>query len=94
MTPERSWRETLAGRSGPQPSSAESTTDRVWRVRKNHTWIDARIGQGADSADVELQFFYGGELVFSRRCPTRDCALSDADARLRELQRAGWTTHW
>jgi hypothetical protein len=95
VTSDHPWRAAPAGCPGPEPpSSAESTTDRVWRVRKDHTWIDARIHQRADSADVELQFFYAGEVVFSRRWPTRDRALADADTRLQELQRAGWTTHW
>ena len=26
--------------------------------------------------------------------PTRDDAIGDADAKLHELQRVGWTTHW
>lgn len=71
--------------------------ERVWRTRKNHTWIDAQlvtVDDIADDATVELQFFYAGSLVFSRRWPTRDAALAHASRQLRELQRAGWNTHW
>jgi len=32
-------------------------------VRKNHTWLDARLADCAGSTDVELQFFYDGTLL-------------------------------
>ena len=53
-------------------------TARVWRVRKNHTWIDARLHERAQTRDVELQFFYDGTLVLARQCATRDAALAQA----------------
>jgi hypothetical protein len=40
-----------------------------------------------------VRFFYDGSLVFAQRWPTRDEALA-ARRPLRELQRAGWVTHW
>ena len=43
---------------------------RVWRLRKDHTWIVAR------------------------RWPSREQALTQAESQLRDLQRAGWNTHW
>jgi hypothetical protein len=61
-------------------------------VRKNHTSIDAHISDRG--VGVEIRYFYDGEPVLSQRWPTRQLALTDAAARLRELQRAGWTTHW
>jgi len=68
---------------------------RVWRVRKDHTWLDARIRECAGSGgDVELQFFYDGALLVARTWPSRDEALSEAEGQLRDLQRAGWNTHW
>ena len=67
---------------------------RVWRLRKNHTWIDAQIRGCVESDDVELQFFYDGTLVFARRWPSREAALVHAGDQLRDLQRAGWNTHW
>ena len=69
-------------------------TIRVWRVRKDHTWIDARMRDELEANGVELQFFYDGSLEFARRCGTRDEALADAGVYLRNLQRAGWNTHW
>jgi hypothetical protein len=65
---------------------------RVWRVRKNSTWLDARIQEGADGA--ELQFFRDNTLISARRWPSREDALADAARQLGELQRAGWNTHW
>jgi hypothetical protein len=67
--------------------------ERVWRARKNHTWIDAQL-RPSDEATFELRFFYDGDLVFSRSWPTRDAALAHASRQLGELQRAGWNTHW
>lgn len=67
---------------------------RVWRLRKNHTWLDARLNACAGSTDVELQFYYDGTFLTARRWPSRDEALTDAERQLRELQRAGWNTHW
>jgi hypothetical protein len=67
---------------------------RVWRARKDHTWVDARIRESPGSGGVELQFFYDGALVVARTCPTRESALTEAEGQLRDLQRAGWNTHW
>jgi hypothetical protein len=65
---------------------------RVWRVRKNSTWLDARIDGGDDG--VELQFFRDNALISARRWPSREDAMAAAARQLGELQRAGWTTHW
>jgi hypothetical protein len=67
---------------------------RVWRVRKNHTWLDARLRDCAGSSDVELTFFYDGAPLHTRRWPSRENAIADAERQLRDLQRAGWNTHW
>jgi len=72
----------------------DSASERLWRVRKQHVWIDARLRDRVASGDVELQYFYEGQLVIATRWPTRDAAIGDATARLRELQRVGWNTHW
>jgi len=70
-------------------------SSRLWRVRKDHTWVDARIRDCAgDEGSVELQFFYDGALLVARQWPSRDEALSEAEGQLRDLQRAGWNTHW
>jgi hypothetical protein len=67
---------------------------RVWRVRKNSTWLDARIDAGGDANGVELQFFRDNTLISTRRWPSREEALADAARQLGELQLAGWNTHW
>jgi len=67
---------------------------RVWRVRKDHTWVDARIRECRDAGGVELQFFYDGALMVARKWPSRESALTEAEQQLRDLQRAGWNTHW
>jgi len=48
-------------------------TVRLWRVRKDHTWIDAQVSTGPRGVDVH--FFLNGERVFSRPFSTRarDC---------------------
>jgi hypothetical protein len=66
-------------------------TDRVWRVRKNHTWIDAQLREGDG---IVLRCYRDGQPIYVRRWPTRELALTDADARLKELLRVGWMTHW
>jgi len=68
--------------------------ERVWRVRKHHVWIDAQLRRADDRTSVELEFFYDGQLLFAQGWLTREDALADASSRLRELQRAGWSTHW
>ena len=66
--------------------------ERLWRVRKNHTWIDAQLRQDGD--EVAVSFSYDGERVLTRRFANRDAAIAVADATRDDLLRAGWTTHW
>ena len=40
---------------------------RVWRLRRNSSWLDARIDDCADSTGVELQFFRDNTLISERR---------------------------
>jgi hypothetical protein len=72
----------------------QDLAERVWRVRKNHTWIDAQLRDCPRSADVEIRFFYDGSLMLARRWPSREAALTHAADQLSALQRAGWNTHW
>jgi hypothetical protein len=76
------------------PASVRHAAERIWRARKHHTWIDAQLRPASDGAGFELQFFYDGTLVLSRVWPTRDDAVAHAGNQLRDLQRAGWNTHW
>ena len=66
--------------------------ERLWRVRKDHTWIDAQLASRAGS--VEVRFFLDGDRVLTREFPTRALATAEANRQLRDLQRVGWTTHW
>jgi len=75
-------------------SAMAVTSERLWRLRKDHTWIDARLRDRPDADGVELQFFYDGVLVVERRCLSREAALAEANDRQRDFQRAGWVTHW
>ena len=68
--------------------------ERVWRARKHHAWIDAQLHPSSDGTGFELQFFYDGSLVLNRVWPTREDAVAHADRQLRDLQRAGWNSHW
>lgn len=67
---------------------------RVWRLRKNSTWLDARIDDSTGGDGVELQFFRDHTLISARRWPSRGDAVADAERQLRDLQRAGWNIHW
>jgi hypothetical protein len=71
-----------------------TTPTRLWRLRKDHTSIDARIREEIGSAGVELQFFYDGAMVFARTWPSREAALAEAEDQRRDFQRAGWNAHW
>jgi hypothetical protein len=66
---------------------------RLWRARKDHAWIDARL-EDEHAGGASLEFFYDGDRIFVRRLETRQLAVDEAHARLQDLLRAGWVTHW
>jgi hypothetical protein len=68
--------------------------ERIWRARKSHAWIDAQVRDCGDSPGAEVRFYYDGALVLAQRWATRDDAIRCANGHLKELQRAGWVTHW
>jgi len=74
------------------PLAISPDTVRLWRVRKDGRWIDAQLMSRLD--EVELRFRLDGEPIFTERFATHALAVDDADRRLRDLQRAGWTSHW
>jgi hypothetical protein len=74
--------------------SAGPLGERLWRVRKNHVWIDAQLHAGAGGVGVDLRFFYDGELILTSHLGDRSAAEAEASRRLLELQRAGWNAHW
>jgi hypothetical protein len=65
---------------------------RLWRARKRHDAIDALLR--VDAAGAELEFRLNARVLLRRRYDTAALARDGADARLRELQRAGWNVHW
>ncbi len=68
--------------------------ERLWRVRKQHRSIDAILLTTEEPPAVEVRYFRDDRLLYARRWPERELAVQEAADRLRELQRAGWTTHW
>ena len=69
-----------------------ATGTRLWRARRRHDHIDAVLSPAGTG--WELRFLRNGRLLLSWRFPAADAARAEADARLRSLQRAGWTVHW
>jgi len=65
---------------------------RLWRARRRHDYIDAIVTRHGPGWD--LQFVRNDRPLLTRHHPTREAARAEADARLRELQRAGWNVHW
>ena len=68
-------------------------TQRLWRLRKLHEHIDARI-RDHGAAGAELQYFHNGDLIYTRSWDRRDDAAAEAAAKRVELERCGWTAHW
>ncbi|HUL75461.1 MAG TPA: hypothetical protein VLT86_20275 [Vicinamibacterales bacterium] len=73
-------------------STRADLADRLWRVRKRHDHIDAVLH--ASPAGWELQFGRNDRPLVVWQFATEAEARREADARLKELQRAGWTSHW
>ena len=65
---------------------------RLWRARRRHDHLDAIVAESAGG--WTLEFVLNDRRIVSWPFPTRDDAAGAADARLRELQRVGWNTHW
>jgi len=65
---------------------------RLWRVRRRHDHIDALLRQRGEICD--LRFTRNDRVLITQQFPDRDAARAAAEACLRELQRAGWNTHW
>ena len=65
---------------------------RLWRVRRRHDHIDAVLSEGSSAWTLEYLRNDTSFLVW--RYPDRASAQAEADGRLLELLRAGWTSHW
>ena len=67
--------------------------ERLWRLRKLHSQIDATLVDRAGTG-VEIAFFYNGECVYARQWPAREPGVADAARTRADLERSGWTSHW
>jgi hypothetical protein len=65
---------------------------RLWRVRRRHDHIDAVLSQEASA--WTLEYLRNDTPFLAWRYPDRPSAVADADERLKDLLRAGWTSHW
>ena len=63
--------------------------ERLWRLRKRQQSIDAILRD-----DVTLEFVMNGRRVTTRQWPSRAQAVKAATEKRKELERAGWATHW
>jgi hypothetical protein len=61
-------------------------------VRKRQQTIDAIVREAG--GDVTLEFVMNGKRVTARKWPSRAQAVKAATDKLKELERAGWATHW
>jgi hypothetical protein len=88
----------VAGGNGPREIAGASRAspagpgERLWRARRRHDYIDALL-RDSDAGSV-LEFRRNGRSLVTWRFGTRDEASAEAMRRLRDLQRAGWNTHW
>lgn len=74
------------------PTTADAHATRLWRARRRHDHLDAVVAEA--TGQWTLRFLLNDRLIVSWPFATRDAAAAEADARLRELQRVGWNTHW
>ena len=77
----------MTSRATPRSRVAVST--RLWRVRKRQQHIDAILRD-----EVTLEFVMNGKRITARRWRTRAQAVKAATEKRKELERAGWATHW
>jgi hypothetical protein len=70
----------------------EDLAARLWRARRRHDAIEARVVP--DAGGWLLSFRFNDRRMLTWRFPTREAACADADRRLSDLQRAGWNPHW
>lgn len=73
-------------------ADVSDTVIRLWRVRRRRDHIDALLNAGG--AGWDLQFLRNDRRLVVWHYETREAASAEAHARLRELERAGWTSHW
>ena len=65
---------------------------RLWRARRRHDRIDAVLR--CIGTTWVLEYWRNDRHMVTRRYETEMKARAEAQARLEELQRAGWVDHW
>jgi hypothetical protein len=65
---------------------------RLWRARRRHDRIDAELRLAGSS--WVLEYWRNDRPMVTRRYETEEKARAEAEAQLKELQRAGWIDHW
>lgn len=73
-------------------STKESSWLRLWRARRRHDRIDAVLRRAGSM--WELRFVRNDRLLVARRFVNQRLARAEAAGRLRDLERAGWVSHW
>jgi hypothetical protein len=67
--------------------------ERLWRVRKRQQTIDANLRKPGKGV-VAIEFTMNGRRLTVRRWASRAQAVAAAMETRKELERAGWATHW
>ena len=65
---------------------------RLWRARKRHDAIDAILEVRDD--DVRVTLLLNQRRLWRAEFETEEAAKAAANAKLKDLQRAGWNVHW
>jgi hypothetical protein len=73
---------------------AGEPSQRLWRLRKRHHFVDAELRGAAGVDEVELRYLYDGEKAYRRRWPNRALAVREASEKRADLEREGWVFHW
>jgi hypothetical protein len=69
------------------------SSERLWRVRRRQQSIDALLRKTSDGG-LTLEFRLNGRHLTSRPCASRTQAMKAATEKRKELEQAGWATHW
>jgi hypothetical protein len=72
---------------------AAGPTERLWRARRRHDHVDALL-LDPPGGPIELRYHLNDRPMLAWRFASREEAAAEADRRLQELLRAGWTLHW
>ena len=65
---------------------------RLWRARKRHDAIDAMLDVRKD--DVRVTLVLNQRRLWRAEFETKAAAMRAVEAKLKDLQRAGWNVHW